>query len=550
MGKYGGFSSVQLVKPQRSQFDLSHYKRSSTRAGRLTPVFISEAIPGDTFHGSSEILVRLAPLLAPIYDTLTLFVHFFFVPNRLLWEEWETFITGGRLGVGVDPVSAPIPPYYDISGILDNTTLLEKSGLLDYLGVPIIPDLPGYTNPAQYAGLTLDAMPALAFSKIWMDYYRDRNFVADDFMVFPVPSGELSDYEYITIRNRAYLQDYFTSALPFTQRGVEVLMPLAGTGSVTYLSNSELYRSDGGVIPVDTLTGSDDVPAAPESFRVGKTAAANAGFPGRLENIDEVQLTASSVGINDFRTAYALQVWYERNAVGGSRYNESTLAHFGVRIQDQRLQRAEYLAGGRINIKVSEIVSTAYSEDGTATVPLANLAGHGIAYGNTNRFNYFCPEHGFIVGIASIMNEPSYHQGLPRMFRRRTFLEYPWPTFAKLGEQQIDKAELFASAANLTEDSAGQLPLFGYQSRYADWKVIHSTNHGDFHDDLLFWTMTRVFGTSPTLGETFTTFDDSTQNRIFVLNGEGDNFWLMVRNQCSVRRALPYFATPNTLNFQ
>jgi len=544
MGKYGGFSSVQLVKPQRSQFDLSHYKRSSTRAGRLTPVFISEAIPGDTFHGSSEILVRLAPLLAPIYDTLTLFVHFFFVPNRLLWAEWETFITGGRLGVGVDPISAPIPPYYNIAGILDNTTLLNKSGLLDYLGVPIIPDLPGYTVPSQYAGLTLDAMPALAFSKVWMDYYRDRNFVADDFMEFPVPSGELTDYEYITIRNRAYLQDYFTSALPFTQRGIEVLMPLAGTGSVTYLESSNWYQANG----ADASAGAVDLASVTPPTRTVMQDDANE--PLRVENIDEVQLTASSVGINDFRTAYALQVWYERNAVGGSRYNESTLAHFGVRIQDQRLQRAEYLAGGRINIKVSEIVSTAYSEDGTATVPLANLAGHGIAYGNTNRFHYFCPEHGFIIGIASIMNEPSYHQGLPRMFRRRTFLDYPWPTFAKLGEQQIDKAELFASAVNLTEDSAGLLPLFGYQSRYADWKVIHSTNHGDFHDTLLFWTMTRVFSSSPTLGDTFTTFDDSTQNRIFVLNGEGDNFWLMVRNQCSVRRALPYFATPNTLNFQ
>ena len=139
-----------------------------------------------------------------------------------------------------------------------------------------------------------------------------------------------------------------------------------------------------------------------------------------------------------------------------------------------------------MQIKISEIVSTAYSDDGEATVPLANLAGHGIGYGNTNQFNYFCAEHGFIIGIASIMNPPSYHQGLPKMFRRRTFLDYPWPTFAKLGEQQVDKAELFASPENLTEDENGLLPLFGYQSRYADWKFTKSTNHGDFHDTLLF----------------------------------------------------------------
>jgi len=250
-----------------------------------------------------------------------------------------------------------------------------------------------------------------------------------------------------------------------------------------------------------------------------------------------------------FRSAYALQVWLERNAVGGSRYNESTLAHFGVRPQDSRLQRAEYLGGGRMPIKISEIVSTAYSDDGTATVPLANLAGHGITYGNTNRFSYFCPEHGFIIGILSIMNPPSYHQGMPRMFRRKTFLDYPWPTFAKLGEQQVDKSELFASAANLLEDANGALPLFGYQSRYADWKFIWSSNHGDFHDTLLFWTLTREFSTSPELGEAFVTFEDDTQNRIFAVDGDNDNFWLYVHNHVTVRRALPYFATPNNLNF-
>lgn len=545
MSKYGGFQSVELRRPQQSHFDLSHYKRSSTRMGRLTPVFVSECIPGDRFNGSSEILVRLAPLLAPIYDDIRLFVHYFFVPNRLLWEEWEEFITGGRLGVGIDPLEAPIPPYYDMEGLLENSPAqLQKSSLLDYLGVPIIADLPGYTNPASYAGVHLDLMPAAAYQKIYMDYYRDRNFVADDFIQFPVPSGEMvSGYDYLEIRQRSYLHDYFTSALPFTQRGEEVLMPLAGTGSVTYLDRTLMFDEDG-VTPMSIGA------ASTIGLVGGQTGIGQAGSgAGQVQNIDEVMLTASSVSINDFRSAYALQVWLERNAVGGSRYNESTQAHFGVRPQDMRLQRAEYLGGGVIPVKISEIVSTAYSDNGEGIVPLANLAGHGITYGNTNRFNYFCVEHGFIIGIASFMNTPSYHQGMPRMFRRRTFLDYPWPTFAKLGEQQVDKAELFASAANLTEDAQGQLPLFGYQSRYADWKTLHSTNHGDFHDTLLYWTLTREFASSPELSETFVRFDDSTQNRIFAVNGTGDNFWLLINNACHVKRSLPYFGTPNTMGF-
>jgi len=181
-------------------------------------------------------------------------------------------------------------------------------------------------------------------------------------------------------------------------------------------------------------------------------------------------------------------------------------------------------------------------------VPQANMAGHGVTYGNTNRFNYFCTEHGFIIGIISIMNPPSYQQGLPRMFRRRSFLDYPWPTFAKLGEQQVNDHEIYADPASLTEDADGEMPLFGYQSRYADWKYICSTNHGDFKDTLLFWTLTRTFLEPPVLSETFNQFDDETQNRIFAVP-DVDSFWLYVNNRVTVKRPLPYFGTPNTLGF-
>lgn len=551
MSNYAGFNSVKLTKPQRSEFDLSHLKRSSTRMGRLTPVMVTECIPGDTFQGSSDILLRLAPLLAPIYDNILLFVHFFFIPNRILWEDWEEFITGGRLGTGIDPVDAPIPPYIDLGEMLaDDPTMLEKESLADYLGVPIFINLPGFLGPETYDGIHMDILPFAAYQRCWYDYYRDRNFVPDDVMTFPIPSGQQGalDSPWTQVRTRAYEHDYFTSALPFTQRGVEVLMPLAGSGAVNYYDRTRFYNATS---PGDNLAAGLGDFGIPVGFPPGASVLTDAdGDVARVENIESIDLTTSDVSINDWRSAYALQVWYERNAVAGSRYVESNLAHFAVRSQDSRLQRAEYIGGGRIPVKISEIVSTAYSEDGTGIVPLANLAGHGITYGNTNQFRYFCPEHGFIIGIASIMNKPSYHQGMPRMFRRRSFLAYPWPTFAKLGEQTVDRAELFASAANLTEDENGQLPLFGYQSRYADWKFIPNTNHGEFHDTLLFWTLTREFSTTPTLSEVFVTFDDETQNRIFAVNDSGTgNFWMYIHNQLTVRRCLPYFGTPNTLGF-
>lgn len=547
MAKFAGFNSVQLQRPQRSQFDLSHTKRLTTRAARLTPVLVQEAIPGDTFRGSTEILVRLAPLLAPIYDNLRLYVHFFFVPYRLVHEDWEEFITGGRLGVGVDPVTAPIPPYYQFLDMEPHASLFGNSTLLDYLGMPNITALTGFSWLDVNGSETFDMMIPFSYQLIWMEYYRDRNFVADNTLEFPVPSGDVfgthGPLQNLITRYRGWEHEYFTSALPFTQRGEEVLMPLAGTGSVTYLDQSFVFDENGNPVSAGTLQAGDNI-----GNDVIHVYDDNNG-PARIENIDEVLLTASSVSINDFRSAYALQVWLERNAIGGSRYNESTQAHFGVRPQDSRLQRPEYIGGGVISIKISEIVSTAYSSDGTDIVPLANMAGHGISYGNTNTFRYFCPEHGVILGIASITYPGSYYQGMPRWFRRRTFLDYPWPTFAKLGEQPIYKSELYALPINLQEDSAGELPLFGYTSRYADWKHQNNTIHGEFRTTLLFWTLARNFTGTPVLGEEFTIMNGIEQNRIFALAGDQDNFWLYVHNNVTVRRCLPYFGQPNTLGF-
>lgn len=551
MSKFAGFSSVELTRPRKSEFDLSHQVRSSTRMGRLTPVMITEAVPSDTFRGSTEILLRLAPLLAPIYDMITLYVHHFFVPNRLLWDEWEEFITGGRLGAEAAPDQAPVPPFFDLQQVYDEVGdgYFGKSSLHDYLGCPLFFE----HGTTGWAGRTVDAMPCLAYQKVYMDYYRDRNFVPDDLMEFPVPSGQitvtsgLEGEEFLRLRTRSYLHDYFTSALPFTQRGAEVLMPLAGSGTVSYLDTTLAKQSGTGTpgtnVPVDALlsTGSG-----------GQTTWEPSGGGSqslmRYENIDEVLLENSNVSINDFRSAYALQVWLERNAIGGSRYTESTQAHFGVKPQDARLQRAEYIGGGRIPVQIREVVSTAYSDDGVGTVPLANLAGHGITYGDTNQFRYFVPEHGFIVSIASIMCPPSYMQGLPRMFRRRTFLDYPWPTFAQLGEQQVDKAELFADQVTMLEGADGILPLFGYQSRYSDWKYVCSRNAGEFRDTLLFWTLTREFSNAPVLGEEFNLFEDATQDRIFAVSGT-DNFWMYIHNKLSVKRPLPYFGKPNTMGF-
>lgn len=538
---YKGFTTGMVTKPPRSTFDLSHESRLSTRFGKLTPVFISETLPNDTFSISSEIMLRLAPMLAPIFHRVNVFVHFFFVPNRLLWRDWENFITGGRLGETV--TTPPVPPNMTFNGIgTQGQQYLNKGKLFDYLGGTPFSDV----ACGVFGTRTLDVMPFCAYQKVWQDYYRDRNFVADS-ALFPLASGTTTAYaDILTLRYRNWMHDYFTSALPFTQRGTEVLMPLQGSGNVTYL-NASLIKTDAGAAPAaNTLAGTDL--ATGNQLRVGKTGATNAGVAGRIENIQSVNFNVSDVTINEFRTAIALQRWLERNAVGGSRYNETIWNHFMRRTGDARLQRAEYLGGGKVPVTISEVVAPNWSTDGTDQLPAGNMAGHGLTYGNTNRVKYNCPEHGFIIGIMSIMPTSGYMQGIPRMFLgRNTFLDYPWPSFANLGEQPVYNYEIYGvDALNVPIDRTTQ-PVFGYQSRYADWKFIASNAKGDFRDTLDFWHLTRKFAATPVLGSTFNAFEDTLQNRVFAVADGTDNCWCYIYNKAYVKRALPYFNVPSSL---
>lgn len=558
MGGYRGFNEIELKRPQRSMFDMSHEKRLSTRMGRLTPVFVAETLPNDTFSVSTEVLIKLAPLIAPVLHRMNLYVHFFFVPMRLLVEDWEDFITGGRLGEAVD--SPPTPPRKSIRQILNrNADYLDVGSLADYLGIPPVPDSAAadWTDNLQH----LNIAPFLCYQKIWNDYYRDRNFEPDmeDVITFPAGPGTyagspVADAYLLSVKSRAWQHDYFTSAQTSAQRGSEVLMPLEGSGTVTYKPQSEVYTEAGG-FPADLgqLLGTGRaLDLEQNKLMINKPAAgfsANLGVAGRIENIDSVEVDASSVSINDLRTAVALQTWLERNQLAGSRMNETIMAHYARKTSDSRLQRAEYLGGGKAVVKIDEVMTTAYSEDAdTNLVPPGNMAGRGSAYSQTNRFSYNCEEWGFVMGILSVMPTSAYMQGVPRMFTaRQTFLAYPWPSFAHLGEQVIYNHELYMSPASMDPT---QVPTegdgytgFGYQSRYSDWKQIPSSSHGDFRTSLDFWHLTRKFAAEPVLDGSFVTFEDELQDRIFNVSG-GDTLWLYVYNQTKVVRSLPYYGTP------
>lgn len=538
MSTYKGFTKVKLRKPQRSKFDLSHEKKLSARMGKLVPVFVSETLPNDTFKVNTEIMLRLAPLVAPIYHRVNVFVHFFFVPMRLLYKDWEKFITNGRLGTETPPVA----PYEYITAMWnEENDWLAVGSLMDYLGMRPIPvsEHASWENSNSYP---FSPLPAAAYYKIWYDYYRDRNYEMDN-EILPLPSGYTGNVsgawaELYQLRTRAWQHDYFTSALPWTQRGDEVLMPVDVVP--VYRESAILTGIEGGtdtggtlgttLVSSDYVTTYDPITGGP--VQVG------------IDNIESIQNT--SVSINDLRQAVRLQEWLERNAVAGSRYNESIMAHFARRTSDGRLQRAEYLGGGRVPVQISEVMTTAWSSDGDDNdVPPANMAGRGATYSNKNSFRYNCEEHGFVMGIMSVMPTSAYMDGTNRMFmKRQSFLDYPWPSFANLGEQPVYKWELYTDPTTAPIlDEEEDAPLFGYQSRYADWKYIYSSAHGDFRTSLDYWHLDRKFETVPSLGKEFVTFEDELQDRVFAV-AEADTLWCYVHNNVSVVRSLPYFGTP------
>lgn len=495
----------------------------SGKFGFLYPVLLMDCLPGDTVRDTMTAFCRFAPMLAPVMHRIDVTTHFFFVPNRILSDHWEDFITGGREGT-----SAPVLPFIKVSDVTTDS-YMRKGNLWDYLGLPVWNGTDPTTSVEQ-----ISVLPFRAYQKIWNDYYRDPNFEAEADLDLEVQGNVTGAEHVLWIRNRGWQKDYFTAALPFAQRGAEVLLPLGGSGSVTYTPVSQVLNADG------------TAPLASGNLTVG------IGDPdlilptaqwGRIENIDEVTLDTSNITINDFRMSLALQRWMENNARGGGRYIEQIQSHFNQRVPDYRLQRAEYLGGGRQPVTISEVLSTADSED----VPVGDLAGHGLSVGKSNRFTYKCQEHGFVIGIMSVMPTTAYFQGIDRMWSRVTRYDYAWPELAHLGEQEILSKEVYYGYASTDDDENAE--VFGYIPRYAEYKFKQDRVAGDYRDTLAFWHLARIFLVRPALDAQFTTMyengdDEETFRRIFAVQSGADYLWFQLFHRLTAKRPLPYFGVP------
>lgn len=506
------FNSIKLQRPKKNVFDLTHDVKLSAEMGNLTPILTLECVPGDKFELGCESLIRFAPMIAPVMHRMDVSMHYFFVPNRILWNNWEKFITGN------EEVVAPYITYGSAwaDGSIPALQPLVKT--LDYLGVP--PPITGLSAE------NISALPMAAYQAIYNEFYRDQNLITP--VDYKLTDGQQNTLgiprlvELCSLRKRAWEHDYFTASLPFAQKGAAVDIPL-GTISTPALKIQGL-DSAGTSNNVQGVSGTFDIDPI-----VGPLAP---GLYAPAQNADVEPTT-----INDLRRAFRLQEWLEKNARGGTRYIESILTHFGVKSSDKRLQRPEYITGVKSPVVISEIVNTTGQNDGLAQ---GNMAGHGISVTSGRSGSYYCEEHGYIIGVMSVMPKTAYQQGIPKTFLKNDNLDYFWPSFAHIGEQAVTNNEIFAYTSDSQE-------TFGYVPRYAEYKYMPSRVAGEFRDELDYWHLGRKFDTAPALSGEFVSCTPT--KRIFaVLEGPGseatDSLYCHVLNKIKAIRPMPKFGTP------
>lgn len=547
------FNSIRMKRPRRNAFNLSYESKLTLNMGELVPIMCMPVVPGDKFRVKTESLVRLAPLVAPMMHRVNVFTHYFFVPNRLVWNQWEDFITKG-----VDGEDVPVFPKIGISAASANVVKdhLGDSSLWDYLGLPsiakvgstVVTNSPNGVNlPAT--GLEVSALPFRAYNLIYNEYYRDQNLTNP--IEFSLDGGvQTPTVDFMRLKRRAWEKDYFTSALPWLQRGPEVTVPIQGSGTdldVVYENTSGEQKQrwtnpQGQNFELGELYGFNshlNTEESNETQLLGiptiSTSRGNRAMEFDPKGTLKVSVDEMGVNINDLRTSNALQRWFERNARGGSRYIEQILSHFGVRSSDARLQRPQFLGGGRMPISVSEVLQTSSTDE---TSPQANMAGHGISAGINNGFKHYFEEHGYIIGIMSITPRSGYQQGIPKDFTKFDNMDFYFPEFAHLSEQEIKNKELFVS-----DDAAYNEGTFGYTPRYAEYKYKASEAHGDFRGNLSFWHLNRIFADRPNLNTTFVECNPS--NRVFATSEtDDDKFWVQMYQDVRALRLMPKYGTP------
>lgn len=567
------FSDAPAMYMKRTKFDRSHVYKTTFNSGKLIPVFIDEVLPGDTTRMSVNYFARLATPIKPIMDNIYLDWFFFFVPNRLVWEHWQNFCFEQE---DPDDSTDYVIPTVSATGNSENAYI---GSLWDYFGLPV-------NTSGNLSGI--NALPFRGVYLIWNEWFRDENLqesvkiqkgdtneVLDSTRSSKQPSWVFTSGTNIVpglaCPPRGKRHDYFTSALPWTQKGPGVSIGLAGTAPIVNQGSLPNFflSSDSNQLCAVSAYGGDASSHGGDRVSLGKGSitfnrgpgnefSSVGGFAGNssgsvtmtatpgsslLGSESYVNLDASSIfTINSLRTAFQMQKFYERLARGGSRYTEVLRSFFGVVSPDARLQRPEFLGSFTKMVNVNPIAQTSATDD---TSPQGNLSAYGVTAAKFHGFTKSFVEHGYIFGFVCARADLTYQQGINKMWLRSTVYDFYWPTFAHLGEQAIELREIYA------QGSEADTSVFGYQERYAEYRYKPSQITGKFRSSVTGgsldkWHLSQFFKNAPTLNEEFIT-ENPPIERIIAVPSEPE-FLLDVGFRYTTVRPMPMFGTPGLVD--
>ncbi len=507
------FSRVPKATIPRSSFDRSHGFKCTLNAGLLVPIFVDEALPGDTFNLSMTAFARLATPIFPIIDNMTMDFFFFAIPHRLIWENWEKFC-GAQDNPG-ESTDFTIPT-------IDSDGGFVAGDIYDYMGIPPAVDL-----------LDVNALPLRGYNLTWNQWFRDENLQSS----VSTNVGNTESKSNFTLLRRGKRHDYFTSCLPFPQKGDSVSLPLGVSAPVTTDAVENLSLGIHSSVQDDNVAMDTDGTAG--GF-VQLTSQGGATPDNGLMYADLTDATAST--INQLRQAFQIQKLLERDARGGTRYTEVVKAHFGVTSPDSRLQRPEYLGGGSAPVLISPIAQTTSTD---VTSPQGNLAAIGTVHARNVGFTKSFTEHCVILGLVSVRADLTYQQGVERMWSRSTRYDYYWPALAHIGEQAVLNQEIFV-IGNVAQNEA----TFGYQERFAEYRYKPSRLSGLFRSDVAgtldAWHLAQDFAALPVLDTTFIQ-DTPPLDRVIAVDDEPhfifDSYFSM---RCA--RPMPMFGVPGLID--
>jgi len=475
--------------------DLSHYRLLTGDMGKLIPISVLEALPGDVFRLQSSALVRLSPMAAPVMHGMTVRIHHFYVPNRIVWDGWEDFITGGADGM-------------DISTIPTFQPARSDNDYLDYCGIT-----PDFTDP-------VNVLPALGHAQIYNQFYRDQDLIDE---IDTEPGYDENALN--VIRNIAWGKDRFTTARPWEQKGPGVTIPLGQNAPVG--GKFRVRGETSGDIGYLSAT-SGDVTSSTSDGLFESVPELGSGLYADLQ-------AATGINIQDFRRALAVQRFQEDRARYGSRYDEVLRSDWGVRPSDGRLQQPEYLGGGRVRLNVSEVLQTApeTSQPGGTEFGVGDLYGHGIGSMRSNAFRRFIPEHGYVHSYISVRPDAIYAKPLQKHWIKQDREDYYHKHFAHIGQEAIETREVDAAHGDNT--------VFGYNDRYMEYRTEPSTVAAEFRTVLDYWHMARDFAGAPALNKTFVECTPS--KRIFNVQ-QNHVLWMMINQKARVLRRISSSSQP------